>query len=246
MKILITGAAGVVGRTVAKALAHAGHEVRGFDLRPTLVVSDHVVGSLMDAAALDRGLEGRECLIHLAACPDDADFMTELLPNNIVGLYNVLEAARRAGVGRVILASSGQVTWGQHLNGPWPSRVTSQPTPKSWYAVTKLFAENAGRIYAERHNMDVLAVRLGACPRSRQQADEIFASEIIRDLYFSPRDLERFFVQAVAVPPGFGFRIVYASSRPTLRQRSDLESARQLLGYEPQDTWPEYLEEYWK
>ena len=60
-----------------------------------------------DAPAVSRAAEGVDALIHLAATPDDDDFLTKLLPNNILGAYHVLEAARLAGVRRVVLASSG-------------------------------------------------------------------------------------------------------------------------------------------
>src|SRR6516225_3861642 len=123
-KVLVTGSAGRIGQAVVTELQARGLPVRGFDRVPTPGLADAVVGDLSDATALRRAAEGVGALVHLAATPDDADFLTELLPNNIVGVYHVLEAARRAGVRRLVLASSGQVNWHQRFSGPLPIRPT--------------------------------------------------------------------------------------------------------------------------
>src|SRR5205823_2159018 len=117
------------------------HGVRGFDLAATPGLADMVVGDLGNVEAVQRALEGISALIHLAATPDDDDFLARIVPNNIIGVYHVLEAARAAGVRRMILASSGQVVWSARLTGPWPIGVDVQPTPRYWYAAAKLFLE---------------------------------------------------------------------------------------------------------
>ena len=94
---------------------------------------------------LERAMDGIQCLVHLAATPDDDDFLTQLLEPNIAGLYHVMEAARLARVRRIILASSGQVNWWQQQTGPWPIRADDPPSPKYWYAATKMFMEAIGR-----------------------------------------------------------------------------------------------------
>src|SRR5262245_32267791 len=109
--ILITGSSGRIGRAGVAELQRQGIPVRGFDRAPTPGLADMVLGDLGDVAALRRAMQGVETLIHLAATPDDADFVSELLPNNLLGVYNVFEAAREAGVKRYFLASSGQVVW---------------------------------------------------------------------------------------------------------------------------------------
>ena len=119
-----------------------------------------VVGSIADADVFRRAADGADALVHLAATPDDDDFMTKLLPNNVVGTYNAMEAARLGGVRRVVLASSGQVVWWQRFTGPLPISVDVQPTPRAWYACAKVFLEAAGRSYAEAHGLSVIAARL--------------------------------------------------------------------------------------
>src|SRR5262245_3640625 len=90
---LVTGSAGRVGRAVVAELLARGHPTRGFDLAPTPGCPDHVVGSLTDPAAVRRAMSGVGTLVHLAATPDDDDFLTTLLPNNLLGVFHVLEAA---------------------------------------------------------------------------------------------------------------------------------------------------------
>src|SRR5438876_3259954 len=99
--ILVTGSAGRIGQAVVRELRARGHAVRGFDLVPTPGLNNSVVGDLSDGATVRRAAEGATALVHLAATPDDDDFLTKLLPNNVVGVYHVLEAARLAGVRRL-------------------------------------------------------------------------------------------------------------------------------------------------
>ena len=143
-RILVTGAAGRLGRAAVKELVARGHTVVGFDLRPTpgLPLSQSIVGTLQDTDLLNRTAIGVDAIIHLAATPDDArfprgdppddgdNFLAELVPNNLIGGYHVFEAARKAGVKRVILASSGQVVDGYVDAGRTPVRADWPTHPK--------------------------------------------------------------------------------------------------------------------
>src|SRR4051794_23259446 len=241
--VLVTGSAGRIGRAAVAELLARGRAVRGFDLVPTPGCADHVVGSLTDPAAVRRAVSGVGTLIHLAATPDDDDFVTTLLPNNLLGVYRVLEAAREAGVKRLILASSGQVVWWQRKHGDVPIDANVQPTPRGWYACTKLFVEGAGRSFSEAHGISAIAVRLGWCPRDKGQASEIAAATEWQDVYLSPADAGRFFACAVEAPQSVRWALLYATSRPVQRWTYDLEPAKRLIGYEPRDVWPAGAEE---
>jgi uronate dehydrogenase len=241
--VLVTGSAGRIGQAAVRELKARGHTVRGFDRVPTPGIPDAIIGDLTDGAAVRRAAQGVQALVHLAAIPDDDDFLTQLLPNNIVGVYHVMEAAREAGVRRVILASSGQVVWYQRFTGPLPIGTDAQPTPRGWYAVTKVFQEAAGRVYAEAHGLSVIAVRLGWCPRNRDHVEELRGIDWAKDVYLSPGDAGRFYACAVEAPADIRFAVVYACSRPLNQEYYDTRAARDLLGYEPRDQWPEGIEE---
>jgi len=241
--ILVTGSAGRIGQAVVGELLARGLPTRGLDLVPTPRLPDSIVGSISDGEAVRRAMRGIECIIHLAATPDDDDFFRCLLPNNIAGTYHVIEAAREAGTRRVILASSGQVVWWQRMRGELPIAAAVQPTPRGWYAATKMFLEAAGRSLAEAHGREVIAVRLGWCPRTPEQAREIAETDWARDVYLSPGDAGRFFAAAATAPGVAGFTVLYACSKPAARVTYDLGPAKALLGYEPRDTWPAGAEE---
>lgn len=201
-------------------------------------------------------MAGGDCLVHLGATPDDAvyprpappqdvdNFEDELVPNNIVGAYRVLEAARKAGVPKLILASSGQVIVGHRKAGRIPVTTDASYAPRYLYACTKVFLEMLGQVYADHHGMKVIAVRLGWCPRNPGQVQELRDSPEDQDVYLSQADAGRFFAAAVEAPLAAlpAFAPVYVTSRPAGAERYDLSPAKALVGFEPQDAWPAGLE----
>lgn len=238
--VLVTGSAGRLGRAVSAELVARGRRVRGFDRVETRGLPESVEGDLTKPADLARAMAGIGTLVHFAATPDVADFLTELLPNNVVGLYHVLEEARRASIARVILASTGQLFRGHA--GRLPITPDTPPSPRNWYAATKVLMETAGQIYAHVHGLEVLVIRCGWCPRDRAHARELAESPYGRDSYLSPGDAGRCFAAAVELDPAPRFAVVHATSRPVGSPRYDLGPARALLGYEPRDRWPEGLD----
>jgi uronate dehydrogenase len=236
--ILVTGSAGSIGRAAISGLSAAGWRVRGFDRLPTPGTAEFVAGDLADAAALRKAAAGAGAIIHLAAVPDDDDFLTQLLPSNLIGLHNVLEAARLEGVPRVLLASTGQVIWWRLLEGPWPIPPDAPYAPRGWYSITKIAAEAAGQTYARNYGMTVLALRLGWFPRTREHVGEVGGTVRAPNIYLSPGDAGRFFARAMEAPLGPGYAVVFVASRPANRIIFDLEPTKRLLGWEPQDQWP--------
>jgi nucleoside-diphosphate-sugar epimerase len=212
--ILVTGSSGRIGKAVVHELQARGHALRSFDRTATPGVADMIVGTLTSQPDVARAMRGAGTVIHLAATPDDADFLAEIVPNNIVGVYHIFEEAQQAGVKRLIVASSGQVVWHQRLSGPLPVGVDVQPTPRYWYAAAKLFLEGAGRAFAEKFGIEVIAVRLGWCPRTPGQVEEIRAAQWAQDVYLSQRDAGRFFACAVEAKLANKFNVVYATSKP--------------------------------
>ena len=240
ISVLVTGSAGRVGQAACEGLLARGHKVRGFDVRQSPGDEQAIMGDISDASQVSKAVAGMEMVVHLAATPDEDDFLGRLLPNNIIGLYNVLESARRAHVRRVILASTGQVVMGHE--GPWPITPEMPFSPRNWYGSAKVLAEVAGQVYAHVHGLSVIVARLGWCPRDKKHAEELSQNEFGKDVYFSPGDAGRFFACAVEAPTSIEYSVVFAASKPLRKARYDISGARDLLGYEPQDTWPQGTE----
>ncbi len=248
-RVLITGSAGRLGRAAVKELTARGHSVIGFDRVPTpgLSLDQAVVGTFDDFEKWTRLAKGVDCLIHLAATPDDAEFPrktdfdnfeSELVPNNVVGPYRVMEAARRSGVPRVVLASSGQVIDGHLKAERIPVSATVPTIPRYLYACTKVFLEGLGQVYSRHHGIQVIAARLGWCPRDLGQVAEIRASELAQDVFLSPGDAGRFFAAAAEAKDVPGYAALFVTSRFTHKLRYDLDPTKELLGWEPREQWP--------
>lgn len=251
-RVLVTGSAGRVGRAAVRELAARGHHVIGLDVRPTpgLPAAQSVVTGLADVDALRRAAAGVDCLIHLAATPDDAryprgaapddgdNFLSELVPNNVIAPYQIMEAVRVLKIPRVVLASTGQVIGGHLLTGNTPVTAAHPYRPRYLYAATKVFLEALGQVYATEHGIEVLAVRLGWCPRDPGQVAEIAAAELFQDVFLSPGDAGRFFaatVEAATLPP---YAVAYATSRHIHALRYDLSDSEKLLHWQPRESWP--------
>ena len=239
-RILVTGSAGCVGQAVVAELRARGHAIRGFDLRPTPGVAESLIGDIKNPADLRAAVADVRTVIHLAACPDDNEarnnFLEELLPNNIKAVYHVLEAARAAGVRRMMLASSGQVHSDRMLYGPWPIRPDEPLTPRYWYAATKAFLEAAAYGFAMEHRIQMIVVRLGWCPRPDQEKS-FTGSGFGPDVWLSRRDCGRFFGCAVTARLDRLYTALAVTSRAVRHQRHDLSPARELFGFEPLDRW---------
>jgi uronate dehydrogenase len=251
-RILVTGSAGRIGRAAVAELVARGHDVVGLDINPTpgLPPDRALVGSLTNPEVLCRAALGASTIIHLGATPDDAhfprgtspndgdNFLSELVPNNIVGPYQVMETARVLKIPRVILASTGQVIDGHLKAGNVPVVPDVVSLPRYLYACTKVFLEALGQVYGREHGIEVLAVRLGWCPRAGQE-EEFRRSAFGPDVYLSPGDAGRFFAAAVEVARLPPFAVVFATSRHVHTHLYDLSGPRELLGWEPRDQWPE-------
>jgi uronate dehydrogenase len=233
--VLVTGSAGTVGRPLCEELGRRGHLVRGFDRTPTPDVADVVVADIADADAVRAAMRGVDAVIHLAAQPHERPF-PELLAPNVVGLYNVMDAARAAQVKRVVLTSSMMVVSGR-TDRERPARVDER-WPNNHYALTKVWAEQMGELYARSFGMSVVAVRLGWMVRSPDEARLMLTLKIF-DCYISRADGARGLAAALEAE-GVTFEIIYLASRGGDRV-FDMEPTRRLLGYEARERWPEGL-----
>jgi nucleoside-diphosphate-sugar epimerase len=245
-RVLVTGAAGALGRNVARALARRGHFVRAYDLVPTppeLGVSESIEGDLNDATKLRQCCEGVDTVVHLAAQADESkDFLADILKPNVLGLYRVCEAAREANVRRLVLASSIMVAYGL----PWRERIITLAdgvAPTCPYAMTKVYAEDMGRMYAKQYGMSCLAIRFGWLPRNDPHADSLQSDRAFDSLYLCTVDAGQAGVCAVEAdkPAAGDFAAIYIASRRKQNIGVDLQPAKDVIGYEAQDAWPQNL-----
>ncbi len=243
-RVLVTGSAGFVGRHLCRDLREQGHWVRGLDVKPMpdwVGVDEMRVVSLADSDAVLAAAVGVDTIAHLGATPSEADFMTKLLPNNIVGVYNIYEAARQCGVRRVIFTSTVQAVQRPGLTG---GRVTLAHgvLPPNHYALTKLYGERMGEMYARMHGLSVLAVRLCWVPHAGRERPQIpdIGDELCL-VYLSPRDAGRGFACAVtsAKPAPGEFGVVFFTGLQPADRGVDPAPARELIGFEAQDEWPQ-------
>jgi nucleoside-diphosphate-sugar epimerase len=242
-RVLVTGSAGAVGNAVCVHLLERGHTVRGVDIRPTPNVPDAIQGDLADKEVVYAAVTGMDTVIHLAAYINNGDLAETLLRPNVISPYYICEASRELGVKRLVLASSVQVVNGYGRGGR-TIHVEEPMKPRNNYALTKAWGEMLGEMYAALYNIGVAHVRIGWLPRSQQQADAIARSDYAQNIYLSYADAQRFFACCVEanVPAAGESLVFFAGSIPNQGvPYMDLEPARRLLGYAPQDTWPQNM-----
>jgi hypothetical protein len=185
-----------------------------------------------------------DIILHLGAYPNDADFLEVLLEPNVRGLFHICDAARQVKAERLILASTLQVVTGHRQQDRTRTvRIEDGPTPVNHYALTKVWAEAMGDMYARVHGLSVINVRIGWLPRNTEEAKRLVANPGGPAVFLSHDDSDRFLERCVESPrPGPGEAVtLFATSRPPGQEALDLEPARRIIGYEPQDTWPEGL-----
>ncbi|MSP14873.1 MAG: NAD(P)-dependent oxidoreductase [Chloroflexi bacterium] len=222
MRILITGAAGAVGSTLVKGLRDR-YQLRGFDRVPMPDLEDTVVGDLEDVPALMRATQDMEVVMHLAGNPSSAAPWDDILHNNIIGTYNIFEAARQNRVRRIVFASRAG------LLAAYPENITRTmdmpPRPDSYYSISKVLGENLGYLYATKYGLEFVAVRIGNFQRDRPYP--------AHPHHLSHADTVQVFERA-AIQPGVKYEIVFGVSDSNW-PLYDLNHGRQAIGYEPQD-----------
>ncbi len=223
MRVLVTGARGQIGTDFASADAPPpGMDLRLTDLRP-VEVAGASVGALDigDRDACHAACEGVDAVLHLAADPSpDADFRTSVLPVNILGTYNLIEAAVDAGVPRIVFASSAQAVAGYPLDHQ--VRESDPPRPANDYGVGKAFGEALGASVAARTTVAFVAVRIGNYASRRPSVD---ASRRDRMAWLSPADAVQLLRATVTVPVE-GFVVAHGISDNAAKQLS-IEATRE-------------------
>jgi L-arabinose 1-dehydrogenase [NAD(P)+] len=252
--VTITGAAGEIGRVVAQAfdsgecrlLTHSHHDD----------VDSRVLESTDREAFVDV-VEGTDVLVHAAWGDGTEDHWDETHEENVRGVNNALEAAVENDLERVVLPSSNHVTGQYNRDDPTAMEtMTDDATtavgpedtvrPDSYYAVSKVASEALGRFFAERHDLEVVVLRVGWVMPAEElravQTGEEARARFARAMWLSPRDCRALFRRAVEEPIGTSPLVLNAVSRNAERYLSLTETALH-LGYRPRDDASEVLEE---
>lgn len=255
-RVLVTGANGVIGGIVRR---HLGREYLLTCVDRTSTDPSVHVGDLRDLDSIRPVVAGMDAVVHLAAVSTVDAPWDEVLASNVIGTYNVFEAAREAGVRRVVFASSNHVV-GMHEAESAPGvydladarrwDASAPVRPDSLYGVSKVFGEALGRLYADRHAMDVICLRIGSvradddpvratAGRPFEAFPELTAEQArqrLRATWLSHRDCAQLVRRALEAPVHWA--VVYGVSNNP-RRIWDIDAARDLLGFEPEDSAPE-------
>jgi uronate dehydrogenase len=224
-RLLITGAAGNLGRLARARLGHLAEIVRLTDIGPmesAAADEEVMVCDLSDFEAVHDVVHGCDGIVHLGGMSVENTFET-ILDANLRGLYHVYEAARKAGVSRIVFASSNH-TIGFHsretrLDAHAPLR------PDSLYGVSKCFGEAMARLYYDKFGLETAIVRIGSCfPEPRNP--RMLAT------WLSPDDFVSLIERVFAVPR-LGCPIIYGASDNEERWWDNRDVA--YLGWKPKD-----------
>ena len=229
--VLITGATGDVGTHLSRELA-GKYKLRLSDRRPlkppkgqTFMKAD--ISKMSDALRITKGVDA---IVHLGGYSVEGPWEA-ILKSNIIGCYNVFEAARRNGVKRILFPTSNHAVGFYRRDETIDHKV--YPKPDSRYGVSKVFGEALGSLYADKYGMEIFMMRIGNVgpkPLDKRRLS----------IWFSPRDL----AQLVSIGidrPGIKFEIVYGISGNKRRWYDNANAER--LGYRPQDDSEAYAEE---
>jgi uronate dehydrogenase len=230
--ILITGAAGDIGIHLRRELAGV-YQLQLSDIRPVPALAPGEVferGDIADLSDMLRIARGVDAILHLGGVSAESDWES-ILQANIVGCYNLFEAARRNGVKRVLFATSNHAVGFYRRDETIDHRV--YPRPDSRYGLSKVFGEQLGSLYADKYGLKVFCMRIGNLTRAPVDKRRL-------SIWISPRDLAQL-VRIGVEHPAIRFEIVYGVSA-NRRSWYDNSNAER-LGYRPQDDSEPYAAE---
>jgi len=231
-KVVMTGASGHIGRVIVPLLP------QDWEIRRTDLTAHEGISALdvSDLGACREAFAGADAVVHLAAVSDPSASWDELLPSNVVGVYQVAQAVADCGVRRLVLASSLHAVSGTPDENQ--SRASDAPRPGNLYGATKAWAEAVGAWLAATGSASVVAVRIGnfAEARPNPAAPDRERSTWLRSAWLSPRDAAQL-IRAAVEADGFDFLVANGISANRYRV-ADLQVTMQQLGYRPlDDAW---------
>lgn len=234
-RVLLLGAAGGIGGAIREALAGRYGLMRLGDIAPLALAGEGeqcIRADLLEIESLIAAMGDIDCVVHMAGVPvePETEAWDKVLPANIVGVHNLFEAARIAGVKRVVFASSHHAV-GFHRRGP-PMTATTAPRPDSYYGVSKVFGEAMGRMYADKFGLQVACLRIGAYRPEPSDPRQLA-------VWVSPRDMVEL-VRCCIEAPDFSYVIAWGVSANTRSFWDNSEAT--ILGYVPRDNAEDWAE----
>jgi nucleoside-diphosphate-sugar epimerase len=247
-RLLITGGNGVIGSILIDALRKK-YSITSLDLSSGNDYGEvnYVVSDVTKLEQLVSSFSDEPVVIHLAAdVRSEADWES-VYSKNILGTYNVFEASARAGVKKIIFASSNHVTglyekdWpissivkGEY-QGIDPSMVPkisylSPPRADSFYGASKLFGEGLGQYYSNEYGISVICLRIGTV---RTYEWPLPSEKRYFATWLSHKDLVQLVEKSIEAQ-GLGFEVFYGVSNNTWRFW-DLTHSKEAIGYDPRD-----------
>lgn len=252
--VLVTGSGGLLGRHVVRELVERC-AVSGFDVKRSPESIPQTIGDVTDLAALRAACDGRDAVVHVAARPNIWSGSGEdILRVNVMGTWNVLQAAEDAGVARVALCSSDSVmgftVMSSALRAPEyaPVDAAHPLRPTDPYALSKLIGEQIGRSFVERGKLEVVALRpvfilfpeMYGEVKARSRDPANYKGPAVGGPsaagggplwhYVDPRDVARAFRLALEAPRFARFDGFYICAQSTLAPDPTLERLARFLG----------------
>lgn len=224
--LLMTGAAGGLGQAMRARLKANCEVLRLSDVSPMAPAQageEVVQADLADAQAVQALVAGCQAIVHFGGVSTEQPW-GPILQANIIGLYNLYEAARIHGVKRVVFASSNHVMGFYRQSEVVDAQ--SPPRPDGLYGVSKAFGEDLSRMYFDRYGIETACVRIGSClpePRDRR----MLASWLSHD------DLHRLITACLSTQV-LGHSIVYGTSDNSVSWYDNRLAHH--IGYRPQDS----------
>ena len=233
-KVLITGLTGRIGPSFLEEYDSKYKDK--YDLtvginKTPLADYKTVKINLSNIDSLVETFSGFDCVVNLAGNSDPASDFESLIQPNLIGTYNVLEAVKRAGVKRVIMASSVHAIRGYPLGKTVKSNIALKPL--NYYGATKAFLEAMCNVYSQSYGLSCIVIRIGAYISDEMLKISCPMRENF-DYIISQRDFAQLIYKCIVASDDVKFGILAGSSN-NKNLYMDLEDTRKLVGYEPED-----------
>ncbi|CAN5814577.1 NAD-dependent glucose-6-phosphate dehydrogenase Azf [soil metagenome] len=256
-RVVVTGSDGLIGKMALDAWrGDPRYDVVGLARKPGPYAD--IVADIVNLDLLVDAFQDADAVVHLAATSAVESAWEDVLNSNLIGTYNVFEAARRAGVDRVVFSSSNHAIGTYETeNAPdlfelddqrvWDH--TAEIRPDSLYGVSKAYGEAIARYYVDHHGLKACCLRIGGTrgkddpvnpvnlwkPEFNHDPEKLATRKRMRAVWLSPRDCVQLLERGLATE--HDWVLCYGISNNP-RRFWDIEHAKAMLGYDPQDSAP--------